>query len=72
MAYLTFKRKAPFFQSAHLTANQEILEATTGAPRVHIVHLDATHSVSGQWAPLLQAIYDRVGNSAPNLGSLLA
>jgi hypothetical protein len=56
---------APFLRLAHLTANQTILDAAAngGTRRLHIIHLDATHSVL--WPPLLQTITDRAD---PDLG----
>ncbi|EFJ13422.1 GRAS family protein [Selaginella moellendorffii] len=53
MAYKTLTDACPYLKFAHLTANQALLEATDGAPKIHIVDYGTMQGV--QWAAFLQA-----------------
>ncbi|BBN18339.1 DELLA protein [Marchantia polymorpha subsp. ruderalis] len=58
-AFTTLYKVAPYFQFAHFTANQAILEAVEGRSAVHVVDLDIMQGF--QWPSLIQALASRPG-----------
>ncbi|CAM6084197.1 unnamed protein product [Calypogeia fissa] len=58
-AFTTLYKVAPYFQFAHFTANQAILEAVEGHQFVHVVDLDIMQGF--QWPCLIQALAARKG-----------
>ncbi|GLJ39892.1 hypothetical protein SUGI_0815800 [Cryptomeria japonica] len=53
-AHIAFYRVSPFYQFAHLTANQAIIEAFEGKKKLHIVDFDISHGI--QWSSLIQSL----------------
>ncbi|KAG6552374.1 hypothetical protein Mapa_006228 [Marchantia paleacea] len=58
-AFTTLYKVAPYFQFAHFTANQAILEAVEGQSAVHVIDLDIMQGF--QWPSLIQALASRPG-----------
>ncbi|KAF6173794.1 hypothetical protein GIB67_003189 [Kingdonia uniflora] len=55
--YAAFSEACPYSKFAHLTANQEILEATKSASMIHIIDFGIVNGV--QWPALLQCFATR-------------
>lgn len=58
-AFTTLYKVAPYFQFAHFTANQAIVEAVEGHKFVHVIDLDIMQGF--QWPSLIQALASREG-----------
>ncbi|KAL3677027.1 hypothetical protein R1sor_026975 [Riccia sorocarpa] len=58
-AFTTLYKVSPYFQFAHFTANQAILEAMEGQRYVHVIDLDIMQGF--QWPTLIQAFASRPG-----------
>ncbi|GLJ39888.1 hypothetical protein SUGI_0815760 [Cryptomeria japonica] len=56
-ALVAFYRVSPFYQFAHLTANQAIIEAFEGHSHLHIIDFDISHGI--QWSSLIQSLSER-------------
>lgn len=54
-----FYETCPYLKFAHFTANQAILEAFSGAPRVHVIDFGLKQGM--QWPALIQALALRPG-----------
>ncbi|KAH9296764.1 hypothetical protein KI387_028446 [Taxus chinensis] len=57
VAYRALNEACPYFNFAHLTANQAILESMENTDKIHIIDFGMRHGV--QWAGLLQALASR-------------
>ncbi|CAH8336545.1 unnamed protein product [Eruca vesicaria subsp. sativa] len=57
LSYKTLNDACPYFNFAHLTANQAILEATEHSSKIHIVDFGIVKGI--QWPALLQALSTR-------------
>ncbi|KAH9315771.1 hypothetical protein KI387_024398, partial [Taxus chinensis] len=56
-AMIDFYRVSPFYQFAHLTANQAIIEAFEGKSHLHVIDFDISHGI--QWSSLIQSLSER-------------
>uniref|UniRef100_A0A0D9W526 Uncharacterized protein n=1 Tax=Leersia perrieri TaxID=77586 RepID=A0A0D9W526_9ORYZ len=73
MAYTMFYQASPFYQFAHFTANQAIIEAFDSAaaaaagrrPRRHLHVVDLDVSYGFQWPSLIQSLSDAADTPAP-------
>ncbi|GLJ39890.1 hypothetical protein SUGI_0815780 [Cryptomeria japonica] len=54
---IAFYRVSPFYQFAHLTANQAIIEAFEGHNHLHIIDFDISRGI--QWSSLIQFLSHR-------------
>ncbi|XP_062183724.1 scarecrow-like protein 23 [Phragmites australis] len=63
LAYTMFYQASPFYQFAHFTANQVIVEAFEdgGRRRLHVVDFDVSYGF--QWPSLIQSLSDAAGTS---------
>ncbi|XP_062225672.1 scarecrow-like protein 23 [Phragmites australis] len=63
LAYTMFYQASPFYQFAHFTANQAIVEAfqDCGRRRLHIVDFDVSYGF--QWPSLIQSLSDAAATS---------
>lgn len=65
-AFMEFYRALPFYQFAHFTANQEIIETfkeeeATNGGRIHVIDFDASYGF--QWPSLIQSLSDMATSS---------
>lgn len=66
LAFMEYYRVLPFYQFAHFTANQEIIEAfeeeaVINGGRIHVIDFDASYGF--QWPSLIQSLSDMTTTS---------